>query len=170
MAEDGDKNPGTGEQGGQPKEDAKTFTQEDIDKMITARLAKARSQWEKELAERKEKEDAEHLEGEAKIKKMHELEINNLVKERDELSHNLAIANAKALLSSKKLDPSFAEMVIGATPEDTEKNITNLEKLVTEQVNNKVKEGLSKGAPPAADDPNKADPIRDQIRAGFGLH
>lgn len=149
-----------------------TMTQDELNKIITDRLDKERRAWEKRLSEKdkedKDKAELEKLQGEEKLKKQHQLEIEKLQQERDTYSRDLKIARAQATLSAKGLDAKFAEHLIGATDEETNANIDNFAKMVDDQVAKTIKANTVKGAPPAPGSSTE-DPIRAQIRAGFGL-
>lgn len=166
-------NPDTGS-GSNDQTKTVTMTQEELDKIITARLDKAKRSWEKETADREkaehEKAEIEKLQGDEKLKRQHQLEIEKLQQERDLYSRDLKIAKAQASLSAKGLDPEFASKLIGATDEETNANIENFAKMVDAQVAKTIKANAVKGAPPATGGNGTGnDPIRDAIRAGFGL-
>ncbi len=148
------------------------MTQDEINKMIEDRLAKARRKWESEQAEKdkkaREAEELEKLQGEEKLKKLHQSEIEKISTERDKLSKELKIANAKALLSSKGLNADFASMVIGSTDEETAENIERLGKSINDQVTAMTQEALHKGAPPAPGG-NNTDAMKEAIFKGFGI-
>jgi len=148
------------------------MTQDELNKIVEERLAKARRKWESEQAEKdkkaREAEELEKLQGEEKLKKLHQSEIEKITSERDKLSKDLKIANARAVLSSKGLNADFATMVIGSTDEETAENIERLGKSINDQVTAMTQEALHKGAPPAPGS-GSTDAMKDAIFQGFGI-
>lgn len=163
---------GTGGEGENPQ--TVNMTQEQLDKLISERIERARKSWtaEKDKAdeEARQKAEIEKLEGAQKLEAQYKMQFEKLSAERDESLRQLRIANAKADLSSRGLDSSFAETLIGKDDATTKANIENFQKMVDAQVSEKVKSGLAKGAPPAnAGASGEEDPIKAVIEKGFGL-
>lgn len=151
-----------------------SITQAELDKLISDRIERARKTWtaeqQKAGEEAKRQAEIDKLQGEEKLNAQHKLETDKLTAERDSYQRQLRIANARAELSQKGLDASFAETLIGKDDEATKANIANFEKMVNEQVSAKVNEGLHKGAPPASTEASgQEDPIKTKIYKGFGL-
>ena len=157
------------------EDDKKTITlsQADLDKMIQERLGKARRAWEREAEDKaraeKEKADDEKLQGEEKVKRLHQREVEALTKERDNYARELKIANAKTTLSENGCDPEFASLLIGSTDEETADNIQRFIKMVDKQVGEITKASLHKGSPPAPNGQTPEDALKAEIFKGFGL-
>lgn len=149
-----------------------SMSQDELNRIISERLDKAKRSWDKEAADRHKAEEdkaaIDKLQGEEKLKKQHQLEVEKLQQERDAFQRELKIAKAETVLSSKGLDPQFASHLIGANDEETNANIERFAKMVENQVAKTIKESTAKGAPPV---PNStgSDPIKDQIMRGFGV-
>lgn len=149
-----------------------SMTQEDLDRIISERLDKAKRSWDKAAADKQKAEEdkaaIDRLQGEEKLKKQHQIEVEKLQQERDTYQRELRIAKAETVLSSKGLDPQFASTLIGATDEETNANIDSFAKMVEAQVSKTIKATTAKGAPPVPNS-TSSDPIKDQIMRGFGV-
>lgn len=154
-------------------ETPKTFTQEELDKIVQDRLAqhtrKVEREQERLRRESKEQADLEKLQGEERLKKQFEMDRAKLEQERDTYLRELRLARAESVLASKGLDPKFAAHMIGTTDEETQSNIASLEKLVSEQVASRTKEALSKGAPPAGSGGSPQNDLLSVARKAAGL-
>lgn len=151
----------------------KTFTQEELDKIVQDRLAqhtrKVEREQERLRRESQEQADLEKLQGEERLKKQYEMDKSRLEQERDTYLRDLRLARAESMLASKGLDPKFAPNMIGATDEETKANIDALEKLVGDMVAAKTKEALAKGAPPAGNGGNPQNDLLAIARKAAGL-
>lgn len=125
----------------------KTFTQEQLDQIINERLERERKSYEKKEAERKKAEEIEKLSGEEKLNAKHKAEMDKILAERDEALRSSKIMKASSDLAKLGYDTEFATVVIGATDEETEKNIKNFDKMVNAIVEKRVQENLAKGSP-----------------------
>lgn len=148
---------------GTPKtEDVKTFTQEEVNKIVSERvnklnasqqaqiddaLAKAKAEWE-------EQKRIEGLNGEKRVQAEYDAMVAKAEKERkslaDELSkarNELAISKAQAQLASLGLPPEFAPYMVADSDEQTSQNIQTFDAKVQELVAQKVNESLSRGTP-----------------------
>ena len=154
-------------------EPAKTFTQEELDKIVQERLAQLTRKFEREQedSKRKAKEqaDLEKLQGEERIKKQYELDRTKLTEERDGYLRELKLARAESMLASKGLDTKFAPTMIGDSDDSTKANIEALEKLIGDMVTAKTKEALAKGAPPANGGGSSKDDLLAIARKAAGL-
>lgn len=135
-------------QGTDKQEEVKTFTQEDIDKIIKGRVAKERKQWEKELEE--QKTEAEKLatmsEKDKKAyqekKRQEDLDAREAAITRRELT-----AQAKVQLADKGIPTELAE-ILNLTDADTcKKSIETVEKVFQSAVEKAVEERLKGKAP-----------------------
>lgn len=151
----------------------KTFTQDEVDKIVQDRLAQQKRKTEKESedARRKAEEQAslEKLQGEERLKKQFELDKARLEQERDAFLRDLRLARAESMLASKGLDARFAPNMIGDSDEATRTNIDALEKLVNDMVATKTKEALGKGAPPAGNGTTTQNDLLNVARKAAGL-
>lgn len=150
-----------------------TFTQEDVDKILSDRLNRERKKFTEEMAKKDEQtrqaSELAKLEGIEKLKKEAELERTRLSEERDTYRNELKLANARVALSAAGLSADFAETVIGEDDEQTAKRISELSKQVEAQVASKIKDSLAKGAPPKPSGGDEVSPSRELIRKNMGL-
>lgn len=173
MPEENNNGAGAGGEGEKPQ--PVSMTQDELDKLISERIERARKSWtaEKDKADEEARKQAEieKLEGAQKLEAQYKLQFEKLSAERDESLRQLRIANARADLSSRGLDPTFAETLIGKDEASTKANIDSFQKMVDAQVGEKVKAGLAKGAPPASAGASggEEDPIKTAINKGFGI-
>lgn len=126
----------------------KTFTQDEVDKMIQKRLQRERKDIENRIE--KEKEEA------AKLAKMSEAERNQAILEKkikEFEEKQKAFEDEKLLsetvkqLATKNLPVEFAELVKGNDAESTFENIKAFEAKFNEALENKVNERLKRKVP-----------------------
>lgn len=130
-------NPGAGDesaQGGNPAaegkaqegkgEDARTFTQEDLDRIISDRLKKAEAKWRK-AAEVQTSEAARLATLSAEERKAEEFRIQQekFAAEKAAFEAQRMEMEATKLLAADKLPVEFAGMLKATTAEDTQANI-----------------------------------------------
>lgn len=136
----------------QSEEPTQTFTQDDVNRIVGQEKARLKAQYEKQQADytKTYEENARiaGLKGEERARAEAQREHDQLVKERDELKRNLAIANASAQLSSLGLDPAFAENLIGPDEDVTKANVERFNQMVQSLVAKQVQGNLHRGAPP----------------------
>lgn len=155
------------------KEPQKTFTREELGQIVSAQIAKERKQWEadhnqdiekakedgraeanmtaKELAEKQAKDQADKL-------KQQEEALDQRQKELDRREH---LAHTKDLLAEQHLPTEGAEMLLGATEEETKANIDRFKALVSQGVRNELHRSSAQkspqdGAPAKAEAPKKS--------------
>lgn len=131
----------------------KTFTQEELDRIISSRLAKERAKWEKEFetklneakteAEKLAKMNAEQKAEYERNKREEELERREAEITRRELR-----ATAIETLAEKGLPKQLADILDYTDAEKTNKSIENVEKVFREAVELAVNEKLRGGNPP----------------------
>lgn len=150
-------NPGAGDegvQGGNPAadgkaqegkgEDARTFTQEDLDRIISDRLRKAEAKWRK-AAEVQTSEAARLATLSAEERKAEEfrLQQEKFAAEKAAFEAQRMEMEATKLLAADKLPVEFAGMLKAATAEDTQANIKTFAEAfraaVASAVNNRLK-------------------------------
>ena len=154
---------GGGDNGNQQgQETTKTFTQDDVnkllqsetDKRVTDALKTAQTKWEKEFSEKlaKEKAETERLakltadeKQQEEIKKKNE-ELANKESELRKRELKLDTINA---LSEKKLPVGFSDFLMGADADSTHANIKKFAESFQNAIENAVNDRL-KGKPPAS--------------------
>lgn len=141
------------------KESQKTFTREDIGKIVKAQVAEERKQWEQkhadDLAKAKEEGKAEAnmtakelAEKQAKDREeQFKKQQADLDKRQAELDHRDHIAHTKDLLAEEHLPTDGAEMLLGETEEETKQNIESFKALVNQGVRNALHKSSAGKAP-----------------------
>ena len=145
----GGKGAGGAEKGG---EGAKTFTQEDVNRIIQDRLAKERQKWEKEfetkLTEAKtEAEKLAKMNVEQKAEYERQQREKKLAEREAEITRRELRATALETLAEKGLPKQLADILVYTDAEACQKSIENVEKVFREAVEAAVNERL-KGEPP----------------------
>ena len=151
---------------GDPKNDdkqPKTFTQEELDKIVQGRIAKERKNWEKHLED--QKTEAEKLAGMSEKEKK---EYQEKKRQEDLDAREAAItqreltAQAKVQLADKGIPTELAEILNLTDAKSCKKSIETVEKAFQSAVEKAVDERLKGGKPPrrAKDDtPSEAELI-----------
>jgi len=159
---EGEGSTGGGENNPPPGDDKnKTFTQDDVnkllqsetDKRVTEALKTAQAKWEKDFTEKltKEKAEAERL---AKLsadeKRTEELKKKNeeIASKETELRRRELKLDTISVLSEKQLPVDFADFLMGTDAEGTNENIKRFSEAFQKAVENSVNDRL-KGKPPA---------------------
>lgn len=153
---------GIGGEDPQP-EGSKTFTQDEVDKIVSARLKAERERREREDKARAD-EAAEQariakLEGEERVKAEYEKQVKARDSELAELKRTLAVTRAQGELAKRGLPADFASNLIGEDDEHTDANIAAFSKSVSDLVARQVSESLNRGTPPAG---QGAGPTREE--------
>jgi len=121
-----------------PKTETKTFTQEDLDKIVGGVRTDVKTAYEKEIAKIKEDFEKERklssLKEEERAKVEKEMELKKLNDELAASRRELALKSAEAELAKGELSVSFAAMVLGKDAEETAKNIDTLRKQIDAEV------------------------------------
>ena len=147
-----DNNGGTGDSnegksGEESKKEPKTFTQEEVDKMISSRLGKAQKAWEKKLADEKTEADklAAMQEDEKKKyqeeKRLKELEAREAAVTKRELT-----AQAIAILNEKGLPVGLSDFIDYKDADSVNESIDKLAKVYQTSVESKVEDKIKGGA------------------------
>lgn len=137
------------EEGQQQVEEVKTYTQEEVmkllqseaDKRVTQALAKQKKEYDKQLSlSRLDERQRETAEKDMRIQELTEkLAQYEIEKNRSEL---------KSVLSSRGLSAEFADIIqIGEDMEEAQQHIEKLDKLFKEAVNAEVKRRISSTTP-----------------------
>ena len=128
----------------------KTFTQEEVDKMIQKRLSRERKDIEAKIeAERREAEELAKLSEAEKQKKLFEKQVAEFEATKRAFEQEKLLNETSKQLASKNLPIEFAEMLKAQDAESTFENIKIFEAKFNEAVERLVNERL-KGKTPKA--------------------
>lgn len=154
----------------------KTFTQDELNDIISKEKARLKASFEAKAQEQAKKDaeakELERLDGEAKLKKQWEIKERELSERAQKAEHELAVSNVRVMLSEKGYaDVSeIAPTLIGSTPEETEQNVSKFDQMVQKLVADKVAKSLNRGTPP---DPSAGGEASDKdlqaVRRAMGL-
>lgn len=140
----GQDNQDSGE-GGQEK---KTFTQEELDKIVQGRIAKERKAWEKQLEEQQtEAQKLETMSEKEKKKYQEEKRIKDLDDREAAITRRELTAQAKVQLADKGIPTELAEILILTDADSCKKSIETVEKAFQSAVEKAVEEKI-KGREP----------------------
>ncbi len=131
------------------QEKPKTFTQEDVDKIVQGRIAKERKSWQKELED--QKTEAEKLAGmteSQKKKYQEEKKLKNLDDREAAVTRRELTAQAKDTLADKGLPTEFADILNYKDAESCNSSIEIVEKVFQNAVEKAVEERIKGGKPP----------------------
>ena len=128
--------------------EVKTFTQEEVDKMITKRLQRERKDIEAKIeAERKEAEELAKLSEQERQKKLFEKQVKEFEETKRAFENERLLNETSKQLASKNLPIEFAEMLKGNDAEKTFENIQLFEVKFNEAVEKVVTERLRGNVP-----------------------
>ena len=156
FADDGSGNDsGNDEQGndGQVNDDqtgqqSKTFTQEELDKIVQGRIAKERKSWEKQLEDQKtEAQKLETMSDKEKKKYQEEKRIKELDDREAAITRRELTAQAKVQLADKGIPTELAEILNLTDAESCKKSIETVEKAFQTAVEKAVEEKIKGNAP-----------------------
>ena len=141
---------GTTEQEQTQEPTVKTFTQEEVDKMIQKRLSRERKDIEAKIeGERREAEELAKLSEAEKQKKLFEKQVAEFEATKRAFEQEKLLNETSKQLASKNLPIEFAEMLKAQDAESTFENIKIFEAKFNEAVERLVNERL-KGKTPKA--------------------
>ena len=153
---------GNAQKGADDAKKGKTYNDEDVDKIVKERLARAKSEWEKQLEDEKDKlTEAQKLEkmnaqekAEYTAKKL-QAEIDQLKREK---SFNEQMAVARKALSEKGINLSDALLnkLVSPDAETTKATLDEFVPLWQKELNDAVQEALKRTPPPASAQGGKA--------------
>lgn len=153
---DGSKDPKGGDSNPQSEPKGKTYTDEELDKIIKARIAREKTAWEKALQDEKDKlTEAQKLEkmnaqekAEYELKKL-QGQIADLEREK---SFNEQMAVARKTLSEKNINLSdtLLKKLVSPEAEATKATLDEFIPLWQKEVNDAVQDALKRNSPPAA--------------------
>lgn len=156
------------------EEPVKTFTQAEVDEIVSKRLRSEKDRREREDRERAEKEEKARkiaaLEGEERIKAEYEVKMQERDAELARMKRDLAISRTEAKLSAQGLPIELAGNLIGEDDEKTDANIHALVKAVNNLVTAKVQGNLNHGTPPTGGQaPTKDEELSHRLDGFMGL-
>lgn len=151
----------------QPAGDArpaeKTFTQDELNKILADRLKSEQKRWEKKAADEKaEAERVAKMTAEEKAKHEQEKREREFAEREAELSRKERTATARDLLAEKGAPAAL----IGAVDVSSDEAVTNSVEAVVKAFNEAVSAEVAKklaGAPPKSGNSAKADPFREGL-------
>ena len=128
--------------------EVKTFTQEEVDKMISKRLQRERKDIEAKIeAERREAEELAKLSEQERQKKLFEKQVKEFEETKRAFENERLLNETSKQLASKSLPIEFAEMLKGNNAEKTFENIQLFETKFNEAVEKVVTERLRGNVP-----------------------
>ena len=144
--------------------EVKTFTQEEVDKMISKRLQRERKDIEAKIeAERKEAEELAKLSEAEKQKKLFEKQVREFEETKKAFENERLLNETSKQLASKNLPIEFAEMLKGNDAEKTFENIQLFEAKFNEAVEKVVTERLRGNVPKTTTSSNVASITKEQF-------
>jgi hypothetical protein len=144
--------------------EVKTFTQEEVNEMISKRLQRERKDIEAKIeAERKEAEELAKLSEQEKQKKLFEKQVKEFEETKRAFENERLLNETSKQLASKNLPIEFAEMLKGNDAESTFENIKLFEAKFNESVEKVVTERLRGNVPKTTTTPNIASITKEQF-------
>ena len=148
------------------EKEAKTFTQEEVDKMIAKRLQRERKDIEAKIeAERKEAEELAKLSEQEKQKKLFEKQVKEFEETKRAFENERLLNETSKQLAAKNLPIEFAEMLKGNDAESTFENIKLFEAKFNESVEKVVTERLRGNVPKTTTSSSTASITKEQFRS-----
>ena len=133
---------------GEGCQETKTFTQEELDKIVQGRIAKERKAWEKQLEEQQtEAQKLETMSEKEKKKYQEEKRIKDLDDREAAITRRELTAQAKVQLADKGIPTELAEILILTDADSCKKSIETVEKAFQSAVEKAVEEKI-KGREP----------------------
>ena len=145
--------------------EVKTFTQEEVDKMISKRLQRERKDIEAKIeAERKQAEELAKLSEQEKASKLLELKEKELNDKIKAFENEKLLNETSKQLASKNLPIEFAEMLKGNDAEKTFENIQLFEAKFNEAVEKVVTERLRGNVPKTTTSSSNPSITKEQFK------
>ena len=150
------------EQGQEPaKKEEKTFTQEEVNKMIEKRLAREKAKAEQE---RLEAEELAKLSEAERQKKLFEKQVAEFEAERAEWQASRLKEETRNQLRERNIMSDFDEFVLGADAEATLDKLNRFEALLNKAVELAVNERLKGKAPKTSASGSSGEMTKEQFR------
>ena len=144
--------------------EVKTFTQEEVNEMISKRLQRERKDIEAKIeAERKQAEELAKLSEQEKASKLLELKEKELNEKIEAFENERLLNETSKQLASKNLPTQFAEMLKGNDAEKTFENIQLFEAKFNEAVEKVVTERLRGNVPKTTTSSSVASITKEQF-------
>ena len=132
---------------GEGGQETKTFTQEELDKIVQGRIAKERKAWEKHLEDEKtEAQKLETMSEKEKKKYQEEKRIKELDDREAAITRRELTAQAKVQLADKGIPTELAEILNLTDAESCKKSIEIVEKAFQSAVEKAVEEKIKGNA------------------------
>ena len=146
--------------------EVKTFTQEEVDKMISKRLQRERKDIEAKIeAERKEAEELAKLSEAEKQKKLFEKQVREFEETKKAFENERLLNETSKQLDAKKLPIKFAKLLKGKNAEETFENIQLFEVEFNEAVEKVVTERLRGNVPKTTTSSSNPSITKEQFRS-----
>ena len=143
----------------------KTFTQDEVNEMISKRLQRERKDIEAKIeAERKEAEELAKLSEAEKQKKLFEKQVREFEETKRAFENERLLNETSKQLASKNLPIEFAEMLKGNDAEKTFENIQLFEAKFNEAVEKVVTERLRGNVPKTTTSSSVASITKEQFK------
>ncbi|MFR2822645.1 MAG: DUF4355 domain-containing protein [Thomasclavelia sp.] len=147
-----------------PNPEVKTFTQEEVDKIVQGRLAKERKSWERHLEEQKtEAEKLANMSEKEKKAYQEKKRIEDLDAREAEITKRELTAQAKIQLADKGIPTELAEILNFKDAESCKKSIEIVENAFQQAVAKAVDEKI-KGGKPMKKAPSSAEITLDSLK------
>ena len=146
------------------EKEVKTFTQEEVDKMISKRLQRERKDIEAKIeAERREAEELAKLSEAEKQKKLFEKQVKEFEETKIAFENERLLHETSKQLAAKNLPMEFSNLLKGNDAETTFENIKMFESKFNEAVEKAVTERL-RGSSPKVGTVSKTEISKEQFR------
>ena len=144
--------------------EVKTFTQDEVNEMISKRLQRERKDIKAQIeAERKEAEELAKLSEAEKQKKLFEKQVKEFEETKRAFENERLLNETSKQLASKNLPTQFAEMLKGNDAEKTFENIQLFEAKFNEAVEKVVTERLRGNVPKTTTSSGAASITKEQF-------
>lgn len=159
-------------EGGEDGKESKTFTQDDLNKIISDRLSKERKKWDEELSSKVEEAKTEaqklaKMNAEQKAEYERKQLEEQLSKREAEITRRELRATALETLAEKGLPKQLAEVLVYTDAEATNKSIEAVEKSFRDAVEQAVNDRLKNTTPPKTGGGGTPSSLEEQIGAIF---
>ena len=145
--------------------EVKTFTQDEVNEMISKRLQRERKDIKAQIeAERKEAEELAKLSEAEKQKKLFEKQVKEFEETKRAFENERLLNETSKQLASKNLPIQFAEMLKGNDAEKTFENIQLFEAKFNEAVEKVVTERLRGNVPKTTTSSSVASITKEQFK------